>query len=143
VPQIDGDARRLGVDADYGFDADAVGRCPGEWVVHVLGHGGSCRQLADRRDHARFAIVEPSPLQGVKPVPSVFHPELKNFALGDPRGAEGCQIVVPPLLGHSYAHLAKPHDVHHMLIVLLNFRRGKDRSALSVDVARRSHIRRG
>ena len=34
----------------------------GEWVVHVLGRGGFCRQLADRRDHARFAIVEPSPL---------------------------------------------------------------------------------
>jgi hypothetical protein len=35
---------------------------PREWVVHVLGRGDSCRQLADRRDHARFAIVEPSTL---------------------------------------------------------------------------------
>jgi hypothetical protein len=33
------------------------------------------------------------------------------------------------LLGHPYAHLAKPQDVHNMPIVLLDFRRGKDRSA--------------
>jgi hypothetical protein len=62
VPQVDGDARRLRVDANDSLDADALGRLPGEWVVHVLGRGGSCRQLADRRDHAHFAIVEPSPL---------------------------------------------------------------------------------
>jgi len=65
------------------------------------------------------------PVLGRETGPSVFHPELKNFAFGDPGGAERRQIVAPPLLGHPYTHLAKPHDVHNMPIVLLDFRRGK------------------